>query len=253
MGMSFQEKKILNLLTTSKFSLTATAISDRVSEPRTTVNFHLNKLLIKGWIKKIKSPESQYPLWCLNDKSNIKNTLLGFFTPIGITPTGLKTVSVKEGYEQVKVAYEKILEVGKTERVFVIQGSRAPSAALENLPIDFIEKIHTTQKRKTIILEGITSEKGLSVFKNMTSRELQSHYGRLTVVYVIPDEYLDFDAEIFIFQNSIIIIQPVARKSLIVQDKNTAQALKMLIEFMKQYAEKVDLNAYINELIKKTN
>jgi len=251
LGVPSQEKKILNLLMTSKIGLTATAISDHVSEPRTTVNFYLKKLLDKGWVKKIKSPESQYPLWCLNDKSSIKNTLLGFFTLVGITPTALTTVTVKEGYEQIKDAYEKILEVGKTERVFVIQGSHSPFATIKNLPVEFIEKMHETQKQKPIILEGITSNSGLSVFDDMTMRELRSHYGRLTVVYVIPDEYLDFDAEIFIFKNSIVIIQPDTATSLVIKDENIALALKKLIEFIELYAQKVDVNSYIKELIEK--
>lgn len=249
LGLTSQEKKILNSLVHTS-DVTATAISDHVSEPRTTVNFYLKKLLDKGWVKRVISQESQYPLWCLNDKNSIKNTLSSFFTLVGITPTVLTTTTIKEGYEQVKIAYEKILEAGKAERVFVIQGSHTPFAALQNLPIEFIEKIHTVQKQKPIILDGITSEKALSLFNRMTERELRSHYGRLTVVYVIPDEYLDFDAEIFIFQNSIIIIQPEAANSFIIQDESTARALKMLIEFMKQYAQKVDMNTYIKKLLK---
>lgn len=251
LGMPSQEKKILSLLVTSKIGLTATAISDHVSEPRTTVNFYLKKLLKKGWMKKIKSPESQYPLWCLSDKSDIRNTLLDFFSLVGIMPTALTTATVREGCEQVEAAYERILEAGKTERVFVIQGSRAPLAALQNLPIEFIEKMHTVHKQKPIILEGITSKKTISLFDGMTLRELKSHYGRLTVAYVIPDEYLDFDAEIFVIQNSVIIIQPMATKSFIIKDENTARALKMLIAFMEQYAEKVDMNSYIKERIEK--
>lgn len=252
LGLTSQEKKVLNLLVTSKESLTATAISGHISEPRTTVNFYLKKLLNKGWVEKVKSPKSQYPLWRLNDeKKIIRDTISSFFTLMGITQNALATLTTREGYEQVKAAYERILEAGKTERVFVIQGSHSPSATLKNLPIEFIEEMHTTQKQKQIILEGITSEKGLSVFNGMTPRELQSHYGRLTVVYVIPDEYLDFDAEIFIFKNSIIIIQPGTAKSHIINDENVALALKKLIEFIEQYAQKVDVNSHIKELIKK--
>ncbi|MBI4088898.1 hypothetical protein HY415_02275 [Candidatus Kaiserbacteria bacterium] len=249
LGMLSQEKKILNLLITSKNNLTATAISKHVSEPRTTVNFYLGKLLHKGWTKKVKSPESPYPLWCLNDKSNIRDTILSFFTLVGVTPAMLTTVTAKEGYEQIKAAYEKILEVGKTERVFVIQGSRAPSAVLKNLPIEFIEEMHATQKQKPIILEGITGEKGLLIFNNMTPRELRSHYGRLTVVYLIPDEYLDFDAEIFVFKENIIVIEPESAKSLIIKDENLTHSLRLLISFIEQQGEKVDVNEHIKQLI----
>lgn len=251
LGLASQEKKVLNLLVTSKDSLTATAISDHVSEPRTTINFYLRKLLDRGWIEKVKSPGSQYPLWRLNDKRKIKDIVSSFFALFGITQNALATLTAKEGYEQVKAAYERILEAGETERVFVIQGSHSPFATLKNLPIEFIEEMHTVQKRKPIILEGITSEKGLSVFNGMTKRELQSHYGRLTVVYVIPDEYLDFDAEIFIFKNSIIIIQSEVAKSFIFKDENIARALKKLIEFIEQSAQKVDVNSYIKELLEK--
>lgn len=248
-GLSPQEKKVLNLLAPSKKPLTATAISSLVKEPRTTINFYLRKLSLKGWVKRTKISKYPYPLWYLSEKSEIKNSIFDSLSTMGVPLDTLATTTTREGYEQVIAAYEKILEVGKTERVIVIQGSIAPSAALLNLPTEFIERIHSTQKQKRIILEGVTSNKGLSVFKNMSLRELKSHHGRLTVVHIIPDEYLNFDAEIFLFHHKAIIIQPSSSRALIIDDENTTQALNMLFNFIKEHAEKIDLNAYIKSWI----
>ena len=250
-GLVEQEKKILNLLLHSKNDLIATDICEKISEPRTTVNFHLRKLLAKGWVVRLKKPGFPYPLWRLVEKNNIKNSANNFFTQLGISPAALATSIPKEGYEQILTAYEKILEVGKEERVFIIQGSRAPEEALNRLSVEFVEKMHAIQKQKPIILEGITSQKGLAVFEKMNHRELQSHYGRLTVVYVLPDEFLDFDEEIYIFQKSLVIIQLGAGRSFVIEDETTARVFRMLIEFIKPHTNKINLNAYIKDLIDK--
>ncbi|OHA59911.1 MAG: hypothetical protein A2589_02625 [Candidatus Vogelbacteria bacterium RIFOXYD1_FULL_46_19] len=250
-GLSTQEKKIVNLLNKSRVGLTATKIGVLVAEPRTTVNFYLNKLSDRGWVDKIKTTKSRYPLWFLKERNEIKNSLSGFFSSVGITLPGLTTLASKEGYEQVRTAYEKIIEVGKAERVFVVQGSRAPFAALKKLPTEFIERIHVAQKQKPIILEGITSRKSLSVFEKMSLRELKSHYGRLTIVYLVPDEYMDFDTEFYIFHDNVIIIQPITEKAYIIKDEVLVKTLKMIVEFMKQYSEKIDVNSYIKKLIEK--
>ncbi len=246
-----QEKKILNLLAENQKGLTATAISTLVKEPRTTVNFYLKRLAEMGWARKIKQTGYPYPLWYLVEKNEIKNTVSGFFASLGINADTTITTTATNGYEQVLEAYEKILAAGKTERVFVIQGRQAPEAALKILPIEFVEKMHAGHKHKEIILEGIASEKSMAMFEQMSVRELRSHYGRLAVVYLIPDQYLNFDAEIFVFQDNIIIIQPAAKKALIIRDQNTAHALRLLISFIEIHAQKINVNEYIQELIEK--
>ncbi len=251
LGLHSNEKKTLNLLMMTKEGLTATAISEKISIPRTTINFYLKRLAKKGWVKKIVSKDSQYPLWFIKDTNEIKDIMAGFFTFLGITPSVLHTTTIKEGYECVMHAYNKILEAKKTERVYIIQGNRTPSATMENLPAKFIEKFLAVQKQKKIILEGVTSKKALSLFYNMNQKELLSHHHRLAVVYVLPDEYLNFDAEIFVFRNNVIIVQAIVGKSMIIQDENVALALKKIIELIEQYAEKVDINAFISNLIKK--
>lgn len=105
LGLYVQEKKIVNLLNKSGGGLTATEIGTRVAEPRTTVNFYLKKLSERGWVDKLKFSKSHYPLWFLKERSEIKNSLLGFFSSVGITSPGLTTLTNKDGYEQVKMAY----------------------------------------------------------------------------------------------------------------------------------------------------
>ena len=256
-GLQPQEKKVLSALKVSDTGLTVTAISSLINEPRTTTGFYLNKLLKKGWATKMRNQGSPYPLWYIADKSEIGEVASKFFTDLGIHSPSLSDPSIVNkgnGYEQVVTAYEETLRVSKTGRIFVIQGIRAPLAMLKNVPSEIIEKIQTIQKQKPIILEGITSPKVLLIFKNMSLQELRSHHGRLTVVYLIPDEYLDFDAEFFILKDKIVIIRPQAAKTFVIEDKEIVRALNMITSFIEKHAQKININEHIKKLIEeKTN
>ncbi len=249
LGLKRPEKKIINILSTKRSGLTVTALSALANEPRTTVGFYLNKLRHRGWTEKTGRFGFSYPVWHLTDKNEIRKITGGIFADFGKAESATGLVKIETGEEKILAAYEQIMVAQKAERVYVIQGKRALLAAAKNLPTEFVEKAHAVQKQKPIILEGVTAEACLPVLKNMTLRWLKSHWGRATIIHLVPDEFMDFDAEFFIFKNKVLVIQPAAEKTFTILDENVAHAFQLLTEFIERQTAKVNLNDYIGNLI----
>lgn len=248
-----EETKIIQVLGGDK-SLTPTELANQTGIKRTTVNFLLNKLLGRGIIKKQKVV-GHYE-WRLADENYLAekiNSLYGFFN-LSLSQALIKLpdigVEIFKSQTAIEDAYRQSLKINKNSRVYAIQGNKSIKAQ-KSLSHKYLNSIQNQFKQKKIILEGIIGKKSLAYFDDLPLSLLKDYENRLVVAYLINDELIDFDMDILILDKEVILIN--FEKKLVVKIKNDSirTVIKALYETMKFSAKKIDLNAYMRELIQK--
>jgi hypothetical protein len=147
--------------------------------------------------------------------------------------------------------FTKILGLGTAERLYSIQGSGISKTLLKKIDTKFLADFHREVKRRKIILEGVIAESVLKLFSTMPPEQLETHLDRMTVVYVLPDELLDFPLDIFIFRDRVFFVDYESEQLVNIEDLALFRAFKALFLIAEQYGKKIDLNSHIRELQKK--
>lgn len=253
LALSKKENRILNFLNGIQYS-TVTDVAIETKIPRTTVHFLLNKLAKRGLVERI-SVKDHYEWKFLSkiDFSQKLRRLLSSFenkTDIlgGVEGRGIG-VEVYSGKERIKEIYKNILKVGSNERVYVIQGNKSAKRALEKIKKEYFFDFHKAFKKKDIIMEGVMGEGTLEIFKRLTTKELESHADRLIIAHIVPDQFIDFDTDIIIYGHYVFIVNFEEEIALFIKNHSIVQALKSLLAFMQANSKKIDINAYIKQII----
>lgn len=166
------------------------ALSRKADVPRTTAYSALLRLKERGFVRKISKGHFNRR-WRITRISKLKHlvkqSIEEFDTerdsskkdePLGIVE-GIDAkevgIMVYRGKQQIEKAYETMLDLSKTERVFAIQGNKSAKSALELLDrqyiLDFTEKF----KKSGIIMEAFNGEAVLDLFKTADIDILKSH------------------------------------------------------------------------------
>lgn len=253
MGLSREEAVILEMLQKTARS-SVTGLADSVKIPRTTVHFLLKKLKKRGFVEQIKiGGHYEWKIFSQTDLSRKLRKLLAAFELKSDILGGIEGddigVEVYKGKEKIKEIYKNILKVGNNERVYVIQGNKSAKKALQKIDKEYFFDFHKAFKKRRVIMEGVIGESTLEIFKRLTTKELESHSDRLIITHVVPDQFVDFNVDIIMYSNSVFIVNIEEENIIFIKNISIIQALKSLLSFMQANSEKIDLNAYIKQII----
>ncbi|OGI83876.1 hypothetical protein A2997_00440 [Candidatus Nomurabacteria bacterium RIFCSPLOWO2_01_FULL_36_10b] len=255
LGLSASENEILKALQKKPYS--PSFLAEIIKLPRTTVTFLLNKLKERGLIEKSKvGKRFFYKTVAKTELSYILRKISNHLDPnaalFEITVGKRQSeIEIYKGKEKMKEAFHKVLKVNRGNRVYGLQGNKSIEKSLNKIEWDFIYKYHNTLKKKGIIMEGISGENSLKMFEGMSNKQLKSHLERLTVIYLAPDEFFDFDLDILVFQNIVMMINYDEETILLIKDSKIQETMQKIIAFMETHSRKIDLNTYLRDLINK--
>lgn len=244
LGINTKENKIINRLE-EKSPAKVTDIAKNINTPRTTVYFLLNKLEDREIVEKIKI--ANHYEWQLISNLDFSQKLEKILKLSGKS----KDVEIHSGQDKIIEAYEQILNFNKTNRIYTIQGNKSAKHAIERINKQKLYDIHQKTKKDKIIIEGIIGQSSLKLFKQMSSSDLQSHFGRPVIAYVVPDKYVDFDVDIIIHKNTVMLINFKNETVIINKEGFLTDLIKSLYSLMIDQSDKIDLNKYIKESINK--
>ena len=252
LGFTKNEFEILTLLKESG-AMRPVNISRSSSVKRTTTNYALKKLLEWGVISKIRV--GGHYEWQMADKAQIKKKVDTLYDLLNI-PTKQEKVCVPAkigvevllGKENIKNSYRKILNLARDQRVYSIEGNRA-TKNIGKLGNRFLEDLQQQYRNKKIILEGIIGYQTLEYFKKLPKKFLETYRKRLVVSYVTEDELVDFDMNIFIHGNVVVMINHEKEMSVIIENDLIKETMFSLYESLKSLSKKIDLNKIIEEIM----
>ena len=163
----------------------------------------------------------------------------------------ISPITYYESMSGVKKVYEGILSLPKEERIYSIEGSGSIAAKSKRLNKEYTSNWQMLFKKSGLIWESITSEASLRLIEDMEPAVLKPHLGRPIILTVLPKELLNFDLDIMAFQNTAALINVATAHVVLVRDKEIVRAIKELITLLSRLGKKIDLNAFMAEVIRR--
>lgn len=244
-------------------TLSVSLLSRKIKVARTTVDAALRRLSERKLVRRVvRSGTGNVSFWKASRSEKIKMELKEVAVPfeknletpqaheiIGGIDTHEIGITAFRGKKQILNAYEQMLRLSKTERVVFIQGNKSAEKQLGILSKQYIGEFHRRFKKSGIIMEGINGKRLLQFFKEIDIPLLKSHFGRLIIGSLLPDEYMDFDLDIMVMRDTVVSIDIQAELVIVIRYPKFVKALNGIIKFLQDNAQRTDINSYIKRLI----
>jgi hypothetical protein len=118
--------------------------------------------------------------------------------------------------------------------------------------VEFNEAI----KKNNIILDGMLNKSAYNAYREEIKSNPKKHAdavksleGRMADYTVFPDEFFNYDSEIWIFKTTTLIINWHEEVAIEITNANMTGFLKDMFEFVKAGGSKLDHNKAIRELL----
>lgn len=252
LGLAKKELLVLEMLSKCKSSRTS-ALARSLALPRTSVHDVLSDLKDRGLVERIKiKNHKEWRMISEDEAGKLLQRAATFLLPKKEVESILDTevgVEIYRGNEGVVRAYEKMLSVGRGNRIYGLQGNKSATSLLKKVEISKFFPFHRELKRKGIILDVIVGPRVLELLDKMSEESLRSHLGRMMVTHLVPDKLMDLDIDILLFNNVAIIVHPDKERALVIRNYPILEALRALLLSLREEGKKIDINAYITKLL----
>jgi predicted transcriptional regulator len=242
LNLSPKERVVLGVLQQQTLAQKISKIALRAELPHTTTSFILRKLEKRKLVARIKT-NNHFRWKYKRNLDVIEEESHGSFRS--------SFLGVVLGMTNITKEFIKILELASAGRLYSIQGSGISKSLLKKIDTKFMYALHHEVKRRKIIIEGVIAESVFRLFEKMSLTQLSSHLDRLTIVYILPDELINFPLDIFMLHDCVWLVDYEAERLVRIEDSALSQAFKSLFQIAEQYGKKIDLNQHIRELIDK--
>ncbi|MEK7063587.1 MAG: hypothetical protein AAB955_02780 [Patescibacteria group bacterium] len=246
------ERAVYTALRRYRRSESVTHIAMSSDLPRTTTAFTLWSLASRGLAERTKV--NQHWEWQRTRAERVTDAITTAEEDLaGTAESGHSALSVTtyRGIKNIAEVIKTISSLSKGERVYGIQGNLSAERGLKKLGKEYLAELHRQLRDRQVVINGIVGKSALRFVKNMTTDELRSHLNRLVVAHVVPDEYLNFDCDLYVMRDTVVRVQYGSLFAEVVKDPDFAASLKGLIAFVEAHAEKVDLNAEIKSELRR--
>lgn len=138
-----------------------------------------------------------------------------------------KYVSIDDAYD--------ILRKSSQQKIVGIQGVGAVSFLVESMKInpDRFSRIHIRQKLRQTIIDSILTEKAAEKIQSLSKKALLTHFGRPTILHVIPESNFISDYEVISDGKLLIITNHKENKALVLRDPLIIKTTIAFLEIIK--------------------
>lgn len=253
LGLNEAETKILNSFDSAKNHL---AVSKEISIPRTTVAFITKNLVKKGFILPIKHGK-RFLYVSLSEEQladRLKQTLGGMRSTanerkgaqIRISKESQFTIHV--GIKEVIEAYSRIASANKNTRIKALQSSKSWNTIVEKLAPNELIKFNQSIIENGLIVDGILQEDAYVKYGDylkshpeaINAEAAKSLTGRMADYTIVPPQFFDVYSEIWIFRNTVIIINWREEVAIEITNQEMMGFLRDMFEFVKMGGKKVN-------------
>lgn len=260
-GLSNKEIAVLSSLVTYK---NVQDLSKDSNISRTGVNHILNNLKEKGLINQ-KSSGKRCKYIAINE-DELRDKISKITSMIELQNVNKKGVRVRiskkdefvvhVGCEEIIPAYKRIAFENKNERICAIQHHRSWNELIEKISpeqlIDFNEAI----KKNNLILDGMLNKSAYQSYKNEIKSDpkkneevVKSLEGRMADYTVFDDNFFNYNAEIWIFKTTTLIINWYDEVAIEITNSDMTSFIKDMFNFVKESGVKFDHNQAIKKVL----
>ena len=253
LGLTVQEKKVLEILSQETHALSSLARATNISVP--TLVRILPRLEKRGLIRKIRVGKRHQ--WTMAGPQDLEGSLLqlidtfvygGESQSIGQFGGGV-TCRVHRGVPALIALYRRFAMTHPHEHVLSFQPFAVGLAAIQKSG-EAIHEINELFNTRKVVVEGVLSE---SYFERMVEHVgvdwLERYEQRVASIHVIPDSFIDLDAEITIAGGVAFFLHWESEVAFELHDPNTVEMLRILFEFLQFSGKKINLHAHVQKLL----
>lgn len=231
LGLTKNEQVLLQVLEEGPFRVSQlTHLSDL---PRMTVYSVLSALMKRGFVIK-----ERFGRFWRYKSAHIPS----IFTLPG-NPNEQKTAH--KGVLSIAQLYEKMFRLHAFQRIQVIQSVKSWKQALEKVPLKLLNTLNAGIKQNRIILEAIVSSSIAELSKSQKISWKQNMEGRTTGVTLVPDEMLNFDAEVLIFSDTVLITNWKKETCHVLEGADMVRLFVTLFGSLQGLGKHFDSNAFL--------
>ena len=262
LGLSKTEKEILNILDSSK-NIQDIAKDSGIS--RTGVNHAIKHLIYKGFVtRELIGKRMIYSSIDLNELIyKIQQTL----NQVKISNKDKKGAIIKisredefiihVGIKEIIPAYKRIALENKNERIRAIQHHRSWNELIKKISPEQVIEFNQSIKENNLIIDGMLNKGAYEAYKDEIKNDpeknkdvIESLEGRSADYTLFSNEFFNYDAEIWIFKNTTLVINWHKEVAIEITDENITGFFKDMYDFTKNSGDKIDHNQAIRKAIK---
>jgi DNA-binding MarR family transcriptional regulator len=241
-------------------------IAKETNISRTGVNFVIKKLHDKELVKAFcRGKRKVYIAITTKELQYILEKAIASLDTVERDRKGVRIRMSKEnefiihiGAKEIIPAYERIASVNKNERVLAIQHHRSYKEIVEKASSKLLAEFNQAIKKNNIILDGILNESAYKTYVDEIkinpkkyNDSIESLEGRSADYHVFPDSLFNYDAEIWIFKTTTLIINWFEEVAIEITNQNMTGFLKDMFGFVKEGSKKIDHNHAMREVLAK--
>lgn len=261
LGLTQTEIAVLNVLQVPRAVQNISRLS-RVS--RTGVNHVLEKLKDKGLVSyEVVGKRRLYKCIHLEELARVFQQASDQIQVSWANKKGARIKLSKEdefiihvGAKEIIPAYKRIAAENKNERIRAIQHHRSWSQLVEKISPKQLIEFNEAIKTNHIILEGMLNVSAYDSYKREVRDNPEKHVeaiksleGRMADYAVFPDNFFNYDAEIWIFKTTTLIINWKEEVAIEITNANMTGFLKDMFAFVKESGKKLDHNETVRTIL----
>jgi DNA-binding GntR family transcriptional regulator len=165
--------------------------------------------------------------------------------------------SIHIGAKEIIPAYKRIAFENKNERIRAIQHHRSWLELIEKISPKQLVSFNEAIKKNHIILDGMLNESAYKAYQEEMKADAEKHAeavksleGRMADYTVFPDEFFNYDAEIWIFRNTTLLINWREGFAIEITNDNMTGLMRDMYEFVKAGNKKLDHAKALRESLK---
>lgn len=260
LGLSETEATILGTLSEPK---TVQGIAQASQLSRTGINHSLKKLARNGLVHFNKKGKRRFyacltPLELRNKLEQITNGLEESIQKGGVSLRLKKSeFKIHVGTKEIIPAYQRIAFENKNERIRAIQHHRSWNELVDKITPKQLVNFNDAIKKNDLIIDGMLNENAYKAYQEEIASNpkknkevVESLEGRMADYSVFPDNIFDYDAEIWLFKNTTLLISWKEEVAIEISNANMTGFMKDMFEYVKSGNRKLDHSQALKDSLK---
>lgn len=266
LGLNKTEKKILGSI--ESFS-SVQQIAKVSGISRTGINYALEALIQKGLVK-LGRNKARKTYQAINStelaeaflESSRKVDLLDYLKEqTRLKSAGNQKVRIHLGLNEVIAAYFSIVNTSRDERVRAIQHHRSFLEIIEKLTPPKLVEFNRIMHKHKIILDGMLNKGAYKSTQEEIAREPEKYKpvaeslgeDRIADYTVFPDQFFNYDAELWLFRNTALIINWKEEIAVEIDNEHITGFLRDMFKFVKACNLKLDHHRVLREVLQRSD
>lgn len=260
--LSKRELVVWNTLQRKSLSIAAIARATKI--PRMSVYPILRKLKRRNLILREQVGRREFWRRELNERLHILFAdLAGNFGEFHLREKKITTlgksragITVHTGLNNIVALYRKVVTESKGDKFMVIESNAAAKAARTYVPQKELIDLNNLVRENATITEAILAENAIEeTVKDLRAKRwpakkfLSGFIDRPYNVYLVPEDFCNYDHEIYIFGKNLLIIHWEEELALEIKNHDLLLFFKKTFDLLRLIGEKIDFNALVKKAL----